>query len=376
MALQIMNSDDFRKALPNRYETYATVRSLQRVGWKKYFGPRAGTVWVSLPQGPSHPSFQVVVPEWKGGLGKEWEILRQSYEKVLQLATERHCGALVIPLLTADNPAFPAHIDFKIAVDTIREFLADQTMDVYLLAYRCNSEMIAARYRDLERYMSLGNSEAAESWSSAPFESSADSFSTFVPPPAPADSAQYSMVMSMGDEEAECWDAVEEYAEEDFEEDWEDMAELPRKKAAPARSVFPKRVIADGAPRRRPNKADLEKLLEKTDAGFSETLLKLIDQTGKKDSDIYNKANVSRQHFSKIRNNPNYKPTKPTAIAFAIALELNLQQTEDLIGRAGYRLTTSSQFDLIIMYFIEHRNYNMFDINETLYEFDQSLLGA
>ena len=123
-------------------------------------------------------------------------------------------------------------------------------------------------------------------------------------------------------------------------------------------------------------KAELEKLLEKTDAGFSETLLKLIDQTGKKDSDIYNKANVSRQHFSKIRNNPNYKPTKPTAIAFAIALELNLQQTEDLIGRAGYRLTTSSQFDLIIMYFIEHRNYNMFDINETLYEFDQSLLGA
>ena len=377
MALQIMNSDDFRKALPNRYETYATVRSLQRVGWKKYFGPRAGTVWVSLPQGPSRPTFQVVVPEWKGGQGKEWEILRRSYEKVLQLATERHCGALVLPLLTADNPAFPAHIDFKIAVDTIREFLSDQTLDVYLLAYRCNSEVIAARFRDLERYMSLGNSEAAESWSPAPFESSADAFSTFAPPPAPAYSAQYSMdTLSLDDEEAECWDAAEEYAEEDIEEDWEDMAELPRKKAAPARSAFPKRVILDGAPRRRPNKAELEKLLEKTDAGFSETLLKLIDQTGKKDSDIYNKANVSRQHFSKIRNNPNYKPTKPTAIAFAIALELNLQQTEDLIGRAGYRLTTSSQFDLIIMYFIEHRNYNMFDINETLYEFDQSLLGA
>lgn len=376
MALQIMNSDDFRKALPNRYETYATVRSLQRVGWKKYFGPRAGTVWVSLPQGPSRPSFQVVAPEWKGGQGKEWEILRRSYEKVLQLATERHCGALVLPLLTADNPAFPAHIDFKIAVDTIREFLVDQTLNVYLLVYRYNSEMISARHRDLEQYLSGHDSEVAEAWSSVRFESSADSFSTFVPSPAPADSAQYSMDMSMGDEEAECWDAAEEYAEEDFEEDWEDMAELPRKKAVPARSVFPKRVIADSAPRRRPNKAELEKLLEKTDAGFSETLLKLIDQTGKKDSDIYNKANVSRQHFSKIRNNPNYKPTKPTAIAFAIALELNLQQTEDLIGRAGYRLTTSSQFDLIIMYFIEHRNYNMFDINETLYEFDQSLLGA
>ena len=130
MALQIVNSDDFRKALPNRYETYATVRSLQRVGWKKYFGPRAGTVWGSLSQGPSRPSFQGVAPEWKGGQGKEWEILRRSYEKVLQLATERHCGALVLPLLTADIPAFPAHIDFNIAVETIREFLSDHTLDV------------------------------------------------------------------------------------------------------------------------------------------------------------------------------------------------------------------------------------------------------
>jgi len=112
------------------------------------------------------------------------------------------------------------------------------------------------------------------------------------------------------------------------------------------------------------------------DAGFSETLLKLIDKSGKKDSEIYNKANVSRQHFSKIRNNPDYKPTKATAIAFAIALELNMEQTQDLIGRAGYALTSSSKFDMIIMYFIQNRNYNMFDINEMLYAFDQSLLGC
>jgi len=117
-------------------------------------------------------------------------------------------------------------------------------------------------------------------------------------------------------------------------------------------------------------------LLTQTDAGFSETLLKLIDRTGKKDSEIYTRANVSRQHFSKIRNNPNYKPTKATAIAFAIALELDLEATKDLIGRAGYALTRSSKFDLIIMYFIAQGNYNMFDINAALFEFDQSLLGA
>ena len=92
------------------------------------------------------------------------------------------------------------------------------------------------------------------------------------------------------------------------------------------------------------------------DAGFAETLLELIDKTGKKDSEIYNKANVSRQHFSKIRNNPDYKPTKTTAIAFAIALELDMEQTQDLIGRAGYTLTRSSKFDVIIMYFIQQHN--------------------
>ena len=123
-------------------------------------------------------------------------------------------------------------------------------------------------------------------------------------------------------------------------------------------------------------KAKLDRMIFQADAGFSETLLELIDKTGKKDSEIYSRANVSRQHFSKIRNNPGYKPTKATAIAFAIALELDMAQTRDLIGRAGYALTRSSVFDLIIMYFIENKNYDLYEINEALYEFDQNLLGV
>ena len=119
----------------------------------------------------------------------------------------------------------------------------------------------------------------------------------------------------------------------------------------------------------------LEHMLKQMDAGFTETLLKLIDQSGKKDSQIYKKANLSKQHFSKIRNNPNYKPTKSTAIALALALELDLEQAKDLIGRAGYALTNSSKFDLIVRYYIECGNYNVVEINFTLYEFDQPLLG-
>ena len=117
-------------------------------------------------------------------------------------------------------------------------------------------------------------------------------------------------------------------------------------------------------------------MLKQEDAGFTETLLKRIDESGKKDSEVYKKANLSKQHFSKIRNNPNYKPTKPTAIALALALELDLEQTKDLIGRAGYALTNSSKFDLIVRYFIEQGNYNVVEINMALYQFDQSLLGC
>ena len=122
--------------------------------------------------------------------------------------------------------------------------------------------------------------------------------------------------------------------------------------------------------------SSLDDMLGELDAGFSETLLKLIDRTGKKDSEIYKKANVDRKLFSKIRNNPDYKPSKTTAIAFAIALELDLEETKDFIARAGFALSRSSKFDVIIEYFIKQKNYDVFAINEALFAFDQSLLGA
>ena len=121
---------------------------------------------------------------------------------------------------------------------------------------------------------------------------------------------------------------------------------------------------------------DLDSFLKKKDAGFVESLLDLIKKSGHKNATIYKRANMSKQHFSKLINNPNVNPTKPTAIALALALELNLEQTNKLISRAGYTLTNSSIFDLIIQYYIERKKYNVVEINITLYEFDQSLLGS
>ena len=123
-------------------------------------------------------------------------------------------------------------------------------------------------------------------------------------------------------------------------------------------------------------KASLEDLIGNLDEPFSSMLLRLIDATGKKDSEIYNRANIDRRHFSKIRSNMNYVPSKSTVIAFAIALELNLNQTEDLLERAGFALSNSRKFDVIVEYFIQSRKYDVYEINEVLFKYDQPLLGG
>ena len=254
-----------------------------------------------------------VGPVWDGGKYGEREKLASCYRTSLALAKEHGCETVAFPLISSGVFGYPKDQALRVAVDTISEFLAENDMTVYIVIFDRTAYQIGNKlFADIAAYIDDHYVDAH------------------------TDSRRERM-RRMGVVESRMLTAYED---------------------AP--------MAASG----------LDEALTHLDAGFSETLLKLIDRSGKKDAEVYKKANVDRKLFSKIRNNPDYKPSKPTAVAFAIAPELSLPETRDLIARAGYALSPSSKFDVIIEYFIMQRDYDIFKINEALFAFDQSLLGA
>lgn len=260
-----------------------------------------------------------VGPVWEGGSYGEEKFLRSCYDNSLKLAREYGCQSVAFPLISTGNYGFPKDKALQIAISAFSAFLLEHEMRIYLAVFdRAAFQLSEKLFQRVASYIDENYVEACA-------------------------------FAAHGRTERLCCNRPDRFR--NFE-----LCESEALSEATACS--------------------LEDLLKQEDAGFTETLLKLIDGTGKKDSEIYKRANISKQHFSKIRNNLNYRPTKPTALAFALALELDLEGTKDLIGRAGYALTNSSKFDLIIRYFIEQGNYNVMEINLVLYEFDQALLGV
>jgi len=272
---------------------------------------------------PSKYVIHTVGPVWNGGQHGEKEKLVSCYRTSLALAKEHKCATVAFPLISSGVYGYPKDQALRVAVDTIGEFLMENDMTVYIVIFDRAAYQISGKlFADIAEYID---------------EHYVDGYTN-----------------------SRCERLCRLNRMESRAVDYEDAAMV-----APCAPMSMS--IVGGS---------LSDMLDKLDAGFSETLLKLIDRTGKKDSEIYKKANVDRKLFSKIRNNPDYKPSKATAIAFAIALELDLEETKDFIARAGFALSRSSKFDIIIEYFIKQKNYDIFAINEALFAFDQSLLGA
>ena len=289
-----------------------------------------------------------VGPVWNGGGYGEEALLRSCYENSLRLALEQGCQSIAFPLIATNNYGFPRELALQIAISVFSDFLLAHEMQIYLVVFdRQSFRLSEMLFRDVASYI---DENYVDAWEMAQY--------------GPEGNTRRRQQMRRQRDFDLCESAA-------FYEACESAAPVEARLApkAPGRA-------SKAAPMAASRAISLEEMLKQADAGFTQTLLKLIDERGKKDSEVYKKANLTKQHFSKIRNNPDYRPTKPTAIALALALELDLEGTRDLIGRAGYALTNSSKFDLIIRYFIENRVYDVVRINCVLFEHDQNLLGA
>ena len=276
-----------------------------------------------------------VGPVWVDGNHHEEQILSSCYRKSLALAKKHRCESVAFPLIATGNYGFPKSLALQIAVREISAFLLENEMQVYLVVFdRDAYELSEKLFKSVSSYIDENyiSGKALDEYgrSSSETRRRADRFKLY----------------------------------ESIDKNIRPLKSLSAPQAMPVAATTP------------PDTDKWGKLMKNLDAGFSETLLKLIDRTGKKDSEIYKKANVDRKLFSKIRNNMDYKPSKTTALAFAFALELDIEETKDFIGRAGFALSHSSKFDVIVEYFLVNKNYNVFELNEVLFAFDQPLIGA
>ncbi len=286
-----------------------------------------------------------VGPVWHGGGHGEEVLLRSCYLNSLALAEQYGCSSVAFPLLSCGVYGYPLREGVNVAVKAISDFLKNSDMQVYLVffgrsALHEGSRLIPGieEYID-DHYVSLHTDPDYEQMRRSQCSQILRE-STYIPAPGVAGRTE-----NVGMFPAEC-----EAAEDDFEEE-----------------------LSPGVP----DASSVGDFLDSVkDESFSEMLLRKIDEKGMTDSECYHKANIDRKLFSKIRSNPNYKPSKPTVLAFCVALELELNEAEEMLMKAGFALSHSSVFDIIIEYCIINKIYNIYEINEVLFDYDQSLLGS
>ena len=265
-------------------------------------------------------------PVWRGGLVGESIILRSCYIESLKLAVKSGCRSIAFPLISSGVYGYPKDQVLKFAIQTITEFLFAHELTVYLCVFDKESYSFSQKlFSDIQEFI---NDEYVD-------EHDEDFYEAF-------DGSIDEMPMAKCIHAPMCADAM-----------------MPRKRETSS---------AAGK--------SLREYMKQMDRSFQEMLFDLIDESGMTDVECYKKANVDKRTFSKIKSNKDYKPSKQTVIAFAISLQLDMDTTQELLATAGFTLSKSKVFDQIIRYFIHHGNYNIFEINEALFEFDQQLLGV
>jgi len=317
---------------------------------------------------PAKYVIHTVGPVWKDGRHGEPELLRSCYRESLALAAEYGCGSVAFPMISAGAYGYPKDQALQIAVSEISSFLLSNEMTVYIVVYdkkvfRISKKLIS----DIEEYIDEHYVEEHPRRRNRRIYEEAVQLDSLPIYPE-------SSMPVYGEEEEESG------SEPAYGAERKESAPVPiqgseGKNFAPAPACAPKAAKRSGpAPAPGAKAGGLSDALKTIDESFSQMLLRKIDEKGMTDSECYKKANKDRKLFSKIRSDVNYRPSKPTAIAFAIALELPLEELREMLMKAGFALSHSSIFDLIIEYFVKNGQYDIFEINEALFDFDQVTL--
>lgn len=290
---------------------------------------------------PAKYVIHTVGPVWQGGGFGEQELLRSCYRSSLRLAAEHGCGSVAFPLISAGIFGYPKAEALRVAAEEIRAFLEEHELDVYLTVYGRETHLISEQlYREVRSYI---DDSYVEAHTDRAFERE----------------RRQSLPGNM---------RLRRDAAAGGKTAGRTEPDEYRAPAAPMESML---TAAAGIAAN-----SLEEALRDMDESFSQMLLRKIDEKGIKDSQCYKAANVDRKLFSKIRGDVHYRPSKSTALAFAVALELPLEETGELLRKAGYALSRSSKFDIIVEYFIREKHYDIDEINAVLFDFDQALLGS
>lgn len=337
--------------------------------------------------------FHTVGPIWDGGDKGERDTVRSCYTNCLNKAIEMGLESIAFPLIATGNYGFPKAEALQIATSVFSSFLAENDLDITLVVFDNESFTLSGKiFAGIDQYIDENYVEekTGEEYGN-PYKD------VFMAGAAGAGIGAGAIAGMMGAAAERSFDAaVEDECAEEAPEDAEIREKnnrrlflgnrrLDRKEEARAMQAdmlaMPKAEApvppapAAAAAMVEKKQRSLEDVVKNISETWSESLLRMIDEKGLTDVEVYKRANVDRKLFSKIRGDKDYKPRKTTAVALALALRLNLDETKDFIGRAGYAFSPSSKFDLIIEYFIDNQVYDFMTINLALFEHDQPQIG-
>ena len=306
---------------------------------------------------PARYVIHTVGPVWQGGNRGEKELLASCYRESLKLATEKKCESVAFPLISSGAYGYPKDQALRVATDTILAYLADHDLHVYLVIYDKTSFLISQKlYANIQAFIDdscidpdYERRERRRRLSSLEYPLNAQS-----------------MPLPKGRPSGSVPDFLRKKAEPE---------KVPAKAEPEDREET---ILWDSAPCMSADEisSGLDEYLSRLDEGFREMLFRKIAEKHMTDAECYKRANVDRKLFNKIKNQQDYKPGKTTVLALAIALRLPMAEIREMLEKAGFSLSRSSKADLIVEYYIRQGNYNIFEINEALFSFDQKLLGS